>query len=348
MRLNNNEIGIGIIGTGTVAAFHAVAIAGIEGARLVGVYSRTKSKADTFAARHQCESYYSQEKMLADKNIELVCICTPSGLHLEAALACIHADKHCLIEKPLEISTERCDQIIECARQGRVHVGVIFQSRFYDAERKIKDAIDNGKIGDIVLADAYVKWHRTPEYYQSSGWRGTKKFDGGGALMNQGIHAVDLLQWLAGPVKSVSAYAANVKHKNIEVEDTIVASLQFASGALGVIECSTAITPGAKRRIEMNGTLGSIILEGDEIVVCHLAGSSTGIGTHDKHSSISAGATDPADISYVGHQRQIEDMLDAIRHGRPCAITAEEGRKSVRIVEAIYESAQKRKEILVN
>src|SRR5690606_8784113 len=175
--------------------------------------------------------------------------------------------KHCLIEKPLEITVERCDAIIDAARKAGVKVGVIFPSRFYEASRQLIASIDENRFGNLVLGSAYVKWHRSEAYYASGRWRGTWEYDGGGALMNQGIHSVDLLQWYMGPVESVQATAANVRHKNIEVEDTIVATLNFKNGALGTLECSTAVFPGTLKRIEIMGTEGTAILEEDYFII---------------------------------------------------------------------------------
>lgn len=187
-------------------------------------------------------------------------------MHLNPAISCIKAGKHCLIEKPLEVTLERCDQIIEAAYNVGVKIGVIFPSRFYENSKQLKRAIDEKRFGDLVLGDAYVKWSRNAEYYQLGKWRGTWKYDGGGALMNQGIHSVDLLQWYMGPVESVQSVAGNIKHKNIEVEDTIVSTLKFANGAFGTIECSTAIFPGALKRIEVMGTEGTAVLEESNLI----------------------------------------------------------------------------------
>lgn len=347
--MENRQTGFGIVGTGMIAHFHAKAIQQIGNARLVGVYSTTRKKADDFSLQHHCTSYASLEDMLADPGIDILCVCTPSGAHLEPALAGIAAGKHCLIEKPLEITVNRCTRIIDAARESGVKVGVIFPSRFHEASRKIKAAIDSKRFGSLVLGDAYVKWHRTPEYYQSGRWRGTWKYDGGGALMNQGIHSVDLLQWYMGPVRSVQAHAANIRHKDIEVEDTIVASLQFENGALGVIECSTAVFPGSLKRIEILGADGSAILEEDKLIQWEFRHQTPddqrAMEIEMASSGSSGGAADPSAISYVGHQRQMEDMIEAIHSEAEPFINGEEGRKSVAIIEAIYESARKEEKI---
>lgn len=336
--------GFGIIGTGVVSHIHAAAIRDIPNARLEGVFNINAEKADAFAALHACTARPTLDALLSDPAIDIVCICTPSGAHLDVALSCIRAGKHCLIEKPLEVTTERCDAIIEAAEKAGVKVGVIFNSRFHDAAMRIKRSVDEGRFGDMVFGDAYVKWNRSEAYYRSSAWRGTWALDGGGALMNQGIHSVDLLQWYMGPVKSVMAYAANCQHRNIQAEDTVSAVLAYANGALGNIAASTAVYPGALKQIEISGTEGSAILqesrltqwsfrdkrEDDDPVLQALSGQPA---TH-------GGVSDPADISNSGHRRQMEDMIRAIGTGGRPLVDAVEGRKSVAIVCAIYESAR--------
>ncbi len=333
--------GFGIIGTGSIAHTHAKAIAEIGTAELVGVYNQTRDKAEKFAKDYHCHVFDSLENMLTIEDIDIVCICTPSGAHLESALASIQAGKHCLIEKPLEITVGRCEKIIHAAQEKGVKVSVIFPSRFYDASKKIKEAIDQKRFGKLVLGDAYVKWHRSKEYYQSGEWRGTWKLDGGGALMNQGIHAVDLLQWYMGDVLSVQAYAANVQHKSIEVEDTIVATLQFANGALGTIECSTATFPGSPKRIEIRGTTGSVVMEEQDLIQWDFQDEDNSIREAKKSKKIETGGfANPTDISFKGHQMQIKNMIKAVSTGDEPLISAEEGMKSVEIIEAVYESAK--------
>lgn len=340
--MTKKQYGFGLIGAGAIARSHARAISEIENAELKGVYSRTKSKADKIADQFSAIAYASLEELLQNKEIDIVCICTPSGIHLEPALKCIAAGKHCLIEKPLEITIERCDKIIDAAIEAGVKIGVIFQSRFHEAEQNLKKAVVEGRFGDLVVGDAYIKWYRSPEYYASTKWRGTRQFDGGGALMNQGIHSVDLLQWFMGPIASVQAISTRAKHKNIEVEDTVVAIVQFANGALGTIEASTAVFPGSQRRVEVRGTEGSAVLEGDGIIEWEFR-----VGkeedkqiNHPRKAEQSGGASDPSDISFRGHQLQMEDMIQAIETGNLPTVTAEEGRKSVAIIEAIYKSAK--------
>jgi len=340
--MKKKHVGFGIVGAGVISHFHAKAIKAIANARLIGIFSINKNKSDQFAAEHRCTVFSSLDEMLQVKEIDIICICTPSGLHLDPAIPCIEAGKHCLIEKPLEVTIERCDKIIKAAEKAGVKVGVIFPSRFYENSKKLKEAVDQKRFGDLVLGDAYVKWSRSPEYYQSGKWRGTWQYDGGGALMNQGIHSVDLLQWYMGKVESVRAICANIRHKNIEVEDTVVAILKFANGALGTIESTTAVFPGSLKRIEVLGTGGTAVLEESNLIKWEFLNGRKG----DKFIQLSeanlpqGGVSDPTDINFVGHQKQIQNMIDAIQAGIEPLINGLEGRKSVEIVQAVYESAR--------
>lgn len=335
------SLGFGIIGLGMIADFHAQAIAQLTGARLVGVASRNAAKAGAFAKKHGVA--FSTDRMaelLERPDVHVVCITTSSGTHLEPALAAIRAGKHVVIEKPIEITTERIDEILRAARQAGVWVAPIFQGRFGEGARTVKAAIDQGRLGRLVLASAYVKWHRTAQYY--TGTRGSLTTDGGGALMAQGIHAIDLLQWFAGMPAGVFCWSTRRVHTGIETEDTAVASIKFAGGALGTIEGSTAVWPGWQRRLELCGEHGSIALEDDHITHWEfrepLPGDEAILAAKDG-AALGSGASAPNAISFIGHQRQLQDLVDALREGRPPALDGDEGRKAVALVRALYESA---------
>jgi UDP-N-acetyl-2-amino-2-deoxyglucuronate dehydrogenase len=350
--VKERQFGFGIIGAGTISDIHAKAINAIPNAKLLGVYSINKNKSQAFADKNNCTSYHSMEELLDVAEIDIVCICTPSGIHMDPAIKCIEAGKHCVIEKPLEVTLEKCDRIIAAADKAGVKTAVIFPSRFYEASERLKKAIDEQRFGNLVLGDAIVKWNRSEAYYQSAAWRGTWELDGGGALMNQGIHSVDLLQWYMGDVESVQSVTANVKHKTIEVEDTVVSTLQFASGALGTIECSTAVFPGALKRIEIMGTTGTAILEESNLIKWQFekeAGEDEQIIQSMSGGSAShGGVSNPADISFAGHQKQLQDMMHSIETGKKPLIDAHDGRKSVAIVLAIYESARTGKKVTLS
>lgn len=347
--MKKKHVGFAIVGAGVISHFHARAISAISNADLIGIYNVNKGKADIFSNEHNCISFDTLDDMLENPAIDIVCICTPSGSHLEPALKCIQAGKHCLIEKPFEVTTERCDQIIKAAQETNVKIGVVFPSRFSEVNMQLRQAIEENRFGSLVLGDAYVKWSRTEAYYKSGKWRGTWQYDGGGALMNQGIHAVDLLQWMMGPVEFVQAIAANVRHKKIEVEDTIVATLKFSNGALGNIECSTAVFPGSAKRIEILGTSGTVVIEENNLITWQFENESPADETvrhnYANGNAAAGGASDPAAISFLGHQKQIEDLMHAIAVDKKPFIDEIEGRKSVAIIAAIYESARTGKRV---
>jgi UDP-N-acetyl-2-amino-2-deoxyglucuronate dehydrogenase len=337
------SLGFAVIGTGMIAGYHAQAIAQTPGAKLVGVVSRSPEKGRAFAAKHGIPFLASTvEEMVARPEVHVVNITTPSGAHLDPALTAIRAGKHIVVEKPLEITPDRVDQINAAAEKQGVKVAAIFQGRFGAGAQQVKAAVTAGRLGQLVLASAYVKWHRTVEYYRTP-WKGTWDLDGGGALMNQAIHGVDLLQWFAGLPAEVSARIARRVHTGIQADDTTVATLLYPDGALGTIEASTALWPGWSRRIELCGERGSICLEDDHIARWDFAESlpeDEGIRGAKRDDALGSGAAVPGGISIAGHLRQIADLVAAVRDNRPPAIDGREGRKAVALVHAIYESAK--------
>jgi predicted dehydrogenase len=260
------------------------------------------------------------------------------------AVAAAQAGKHVIVEKPLEVTLKKCDRIIRACEKNGVQLATVFPSRFHDSSMKLKKAIDGGRFGRLTMGDAYVKWFRTQQYYDSGAWRGTWALDGGGTLMNQAIHSVDLLTWLMGPVKEICAQTALLAHERIEVEDTAVATLRFANGALGVIEATTAAYPGYLKRIEIHGSEGSAVLEEEDLKAWNFAKPAKEdkaiLAEMKKPKSSGGGASDPAAIGHHGHTREFADMLAAIRKHRPPAIDGHEGRRSVEIIQAIYKSAE--------
>lgn len=336
------RIGFAIVGTGSVADFHARAIALVEGAELQAVCSRDFGKASEFAARHGTMADATLPALLARPEVDVVCVTTPSGAHEEVALAALAAGKHVLCEKPLEISTARIDRMLAEAKARGRWLGVVLPARFGDGARALKAAVAQGRFGQLTLCSAYVKWWRSDDYYRSGKWRGTWALDGGGALMNQGIHAVDLLLWLAGMPDQVKAFAGTLAHPAIEVEDTLAASLRFAGGALGCIECATSCAPGARRRIELCGSRGSATLEEDRIVrweFDEMNQEDSSLLSGAAENAGGSGAADPRAIGVEGHRRVMADMTAAVRDGRPPLVSGEEGRKAVALIEFIYASA---------
>jgi predicted dehydrogenase len=337
-------IGFGIIGCGMISNFHARAIHDVRGAKLVACFDTLQASADRLAAETGCRAYYDLDQMLADPAVDVVTIGTPSGAHMEPAVAAARAGKHVIVEKPLEITLRRCDQIIDECRKAGVVLSTIFPSRFHASSVEMKRAVNEGRFGRLTVGDAFVKWYRTQQYYDSGKWRGTWELDGGGALMNQAIHSVDLLTWLMGPVVEVRADMGLLAHERITVEDVVMAVVRFANGARGVIEASTAIYPGYLKRIEIHGAEGSAMMEEEDLVKWDFAKKKSRdaaiLAKMADRKSGGGGAADPKAIGHHGHARQFQNVVDAIRKGTQPAIDGPEGRRSVEIILAVYKSAE--------
>lgn len=340
-RMRQDSLGFGIVGTGMIAGVHARAIAAVKGARFVGVVSRSAERGAAFNAEHGGEFVAATvEELVARDEVDVVCVTTPSGAHLESALAAVAAGKHLVVEKPLETTTARVDELLAAADAAGVRVAPIFQQRFSDGAQALKAAVDAGRFGRLTSAGCYVKWFREESYYTGSNWKGTVAYDGGGAVMNQGIHGVDLLQWLVGLPEEVMGYTTRRVHQSIEVEDTAVASLRFPGGALGTIEATTAAWPGWSMRIEICGETGSARLEDGVITAWEFRDKlpeDTAITGGDAH--LGSGAANPGGISIEGHRRQIEDMVGAVRDNRALAIDGPAARHAVALINALYASA---------
>jgi UDP-N-acetyl-2-amino-2-deoxyglucuronate dehydrogenase len=335
----------GIVGTGMIAGFHAEAIRNMKNCRLGGVYSRNQENTNNFAEAHGGKAYRSMEEMMDDLSIDIVTIATPSGAHLEPALKAADAGKHVICEKPLEVTSERAARMINhCADRGVVLSG-IFNRRFNPAVATLKKAVDAGRFGTLSLCDAQIKWYRDQAYYDSAKWRGTWELDGGGALMNQSIHTIDLLLYFVGPVGRVSASVATLGHSGIEVEDTAVAILEFENGARGAIQASTACwsESGHPAEIQICGTDGSVFLQDDQFRKWEFArreaDDASILETMGAEKKQGKGANDPRAIDYTEHQRNFEDVVRAIDTGTSPSVSGEEALKAIRLIEAIYESA---------
>ncbi len=335
----------GIIGTGTIGRFHAEAIREMNGGTLHSVCNHRIESAEKFALDFGVKAHSNLADFLADPELEIVTIATPSGAHLEPALAAMKAGKHVICEKPLEITTERIDTLISAAAENGRTLAAILNRRFNPAMDAFKTACDRHRFGRIVSASCYVKWFRSQAYYDSTPWRGTLALDGGGALMNQGIHNIDALLYLAGPVKSVQANIACLTHQGIEVEDTAVAILEFENGARGVIEGSTSSWSknGQPARIQICGSEGSAFLADETFEVWDFKNETAQDREIQKTlmtgSKISLGGNDPKAIQSHQHQRNFEEIVTAIREGREPSTSAQEARKAVALIQAIYRSA---------
>ena len=328
---------LGILGAGNISQTHARAAMAIPGVSISAVLGTSREKAARLAPDAGAEAYDSLERFLAHRPMDLVAIGTPSGVHAQQAIAAVERGLHVLVEKPVDVTIARVDALIAAADRARVKVGVFFQDRLKPDLVRLKGLVDSGKLGSPVLAAGRVKWYRPPEYYRDSRWRGTWPLDGGGALMNQGVHTVDVLQWLMGPVARVSARTAARVHR-IEVEDTAVAVLEFASGALGILEAATSVYPGYPRRVEITGSEGTAIVEGDTLVALDVRGAPE--ASVSQAAAPTASASTPVVADASAHQRILEDFVAAIQTHRAPACDLHEGRKSVAIVEAIYASAR--------
>jgi UDP-N-acetyl-2-amino-2-deoxyglucuronate dehydrogenase len=331
-------IHIGLIGGGNISETHARAARAIPGVEISAIHGTNTGKVARFSREHGGAAYQDFDAFLKHRPMDMVIIGSPSGLHAEQGIAAAGRGLHVLTEKPIEISTARADALIEAAKQARVQLGVIFQDRMKPQIRQLKGWIEQGLLGKVLFVDARVKWYRPPEYYANSNWRGTIALDGGGALINQGVHTVDLLLWLLGNVVRVQARTATLLHK-IETEDTAVATLEFANGALGVFHATTAAYPGYPRRVEITGTEGTVILEHDRIIAADLrnapAGATESYAPDENKSASSAAVSD-----FRGHQAVLEDFLAAILNKRACACDGVEGRRSIALVESIYHAAK--------
>ena len=331
----------GIIGAGMVADFHAKSIQHLSNARLIGICGAGSGRAAMLAKQYNCREFPDYHSMLRSQEIDIVTIATPSGMHMEPAVEAALHGKHVLCEKPLDISPERMDAMIEAHAKAGTRLGGIFNYRFTDTVHLLKTAVDEGRLGTITYASVHVPWWRSDAYYQHK-WRGTLQLDGGGAMMNQSIHMVDMLQYVMGPIDSLQAYVATLGH-NIEAEDTATAILLFKNKALGSMYGSTASFPGQPRRMEITGTRGTVVLEDNNIKVWQFAAETNDderIRTQYAKNESGGGAADPSSIPFELHAKNIAAFISSVETGSPFEIDGKEARKAVEIVLAMYISAR--------
>lgn len=343
MTSRNTKYRLGIVGCGTISAVHAEAIRCNDRAQLVSACSRTKENLGTFCNRFEIEGFTDYDEFLAS-NIDIVVLCTPNGTHLDYGLKAADAGKHVIVEKPIEITVDRGKKLIEYCKEKQVQLAVIYQNRFMEPVRKLKAILDTDIIGQLVMVRASVKWFRDQAYYQNAPWRGSLKLDGGGALINQSIHTVDLMLWLAGPVHSVQSYKATLTHDGIEGEDNFVAAMQFKNGALGVFEASTSIVPSQNRIIELHGTKGTVTLNGDNLEI-----SADGYNPdHDasetqSNAVASGGSSGPMDgFSNSNHAEQYKQIFAQLDLGQQPPVSGEESMNALAFIQAAYQSAEQK------
>lgn len=342
---------LGILGGGNISDTHARAAASLPNVRVSAVCGANEARVTALAGRYGAAAFTDVDAFVRHRPLDIVAIGSPSGLHGAHVAAAAAQGLHLLVEKPLEVTTARIDDMARAVERAGVTLGVFFQDRATPDFVALKRDLDAGTLGRLLLADARVKWYRPPEYYSQSRWRGTWALDGGGALMNQGIHTADLLLWLMGDVRRVYARAVTALHQ-IEVEDTVVAVLEFASGAVGTLECTTAAWPGYSRRVSITGAAGTVVIEHDRVVardVRDAEGRAAGGGESRrspdgakaegaKAENVSASSPVVADAS--AHRRVLEDFLEALDTGRAPRVTLKEARRSIALAEAIYESSR--------
>jgi len=329
-------IGFGIMGCGSVAAAHARAIRTVPGTRLVACCDTAAERARKMGNELGCEWYDDYERMLQRDDIHVVNICTPSGLHAEQGTMAAEAGKHVIVEKPMDLSLNKIDHLIETCRRSNLKLTCILQYRFTQASRLVKKAVDEGRFGQLVFAVADCKWYRAPSYYESAAWRGTWAFDGG-VLSNQAIHYIDLLCWIAGELDEVEYARVETRARKIEVEDCAVAILRFKNGAWGVVQGSTIVYPGLPARVEICGTKGSAVMSDADLLHWKIEGEeeTPPLQTQAK----AAGASEPGIASLTGHDLQIADFVQAIREDRDPFITPEDARRTVAVLRSIYQKA---------
>lgn len=357
MSAGTKRLRFGVAGCGAIGPTHGAAIQQIpDHAELIAVADPVRERASQMAQKFGVSRIYSSEcELLADKEIDVVCICTPSGMHARQAIAAMEAGKHVIVEKPMDVTPEACLQLIAAEKRTGRKLTIISQHRFDAATQIVKEIIDSGKLGKIVMADAQVKWWRTQEYYDSGDWRGTWQWDGGGALMNQGVHTVDVLQYLVGGVKRLWAQTRTSAHNDIEVEDIAVAAVEYTCGAIGTITATTAAYKGMPVRIDIHGTEGTAILEGDRLKFIELkngAGSYKteeaaahavsvargGTASVQDHAAARVASVAQGEVWGDAHRAQIFDFIRAIRtNGRPL-IDGEGGKRPLEIIWGVYQS----------
>ena len=344
----DRPVRFGLVGCGAIGPTHAAAIVALPDAELLAVADPIPDRAAALAAQFNApRTYPGLAELLADDAVDVVCLCTPSGRHADGAVAALAAGKHVVIEKPMDVTVEACDRVLAAAAVAGRRVAVVSQHRFDPATERVKQLLDAAALGRPVLVTADVKWHRTQAYYDAGDWRGTWALDGGGAVMNQGVHTVDLLLHLAGPVRSVYAQTRTAAHDRIEVEDVAVAALTFASGAIGTLVATTAAFDGLPVRVDLYGTAGTAILEGDALKLLKIrdAPELDAAEPATAHAvSVATGGTAAASVAAPtwgdAHRAQLADFVRCLRTGGRPRSDGTDGRAAVRVVRALYESAR--------
>ena len=347
-----------VVGAGVIGDLHAATISNLPGAEVAAVVDVQFDRAQDLAGRHQARALGDIAQALSLPDIDAVAICTPSGEHADLVVAALQAGKHVVVEKPLDVLVAAAGRVAVAERDSGKRVTVISQHRFDPSSQVVREALSAGRLGRVTSGSASISWWRSQAYYDSAGWRGTWAMDGGGALMNQGIHTIDLLVWFLGKPLEVFAWTGLLAHERIEVEDTAVATIRFESGALGVIHATTSAYPGLNARLQVHADRGSAIIDNDELVYFHAArqtdiGPDVGSGSPDNQGAAVLGAEPAragprtAGLRPTSHAAQYQDFLRSVADDRPPLVTVAEATRTLAVIAAIYESASTGRPVLV-
>ncbi len=340
-----------VVGAGNIAPVHAKALLELaDSAELVAIADVVPERAAALAARAAEWGGHPRATsdvagLLASDDVDAVCVCVPSGLHADVAIAALEAGKHVVVEKPIEVSLEAADRLIAAEQESGRTVAVVSQHRFDRSTEKVLDAVRAGRLGTVTSIIASHAWWRGQSYYDSGDWRGTWALDGGGATMNQTVHTINLLITLAGTPVEVFSYTARLAHERIEVEDTAVAVVRFAGGTLGMIHATTAAYPGLDARLSVYGSKGSAVISDDGLVYFHeTRGEAEEIAMSARTSGNQVGDGDRLDPAEFGlglaHRAQLADFVEAVRTGRAPRVTTADARTTLAVILAMYESAR--------
>ncbi|HSO15914.1 MAG TPA: Gfo/Idh/MocA family oxidoreductase [Arthrobacter sp.] len=366
---NTAPLRLAIIGCGVIGRTHAASVRELPELEVAALIDEIAAPAEALAASIEAEGrprpavFRTLAEALDGAGIDVVVIATPSGMHIRQALEVLEAGKHVIIEKPLDVNLNQADEILAAVRAAEakgIVASVISQHRFDAASKVVANAVRAGRFGQLTSAIASVAWWRGQNYYDSGAWRGTWSEDGGGAVMNQGVHTVDLLLWYLGRPVEINAQTALLAHERVEVEDTAVATLTFESGALAVLHATTAAYPGLTVRLQIMGSAGSAVIDGDELAYFHAADAAVGeksdmgllgggnqaaeeLGRYPDETVL---PLDPTEYP-AGHVRQYRDIIEAIRTGRRAGVTVDDAIMALGTVRALYVSATLRQPVLI-
>ena len=341
----------GIIGSGVISEYHAQAIKAQSNGKIVAVSDIVRESADKFATKYKCEVIDDWQKMITRDDIDAVCVCTPTGLHARQSIAAAKAGKHILVEKTMAIKLKDATEMIHVARDNGVKLGVIYQKRTEEAPNIIKKAIKEGVFGKLIFGDASIKYWRNQAYYDSAEWRGTWEHEGGGSSITQGSHGIDLLLYMMGDVEKIYAKIDTVAHINIEVEDIAIAILTYKNGAYGRLQTASATNPGQGNVFDINGTLGTVVLVEDKITSWAVSDSKETVAKETItgiKGKASTAASSASEFPVEGHIIQVANLISAVRTGEELICSGEEGRRSLQLIAALYESARRGEEVYLD